>query len=42
MNINIAHVSWIATPWYLMENILFIQLSHNNMFHNIFNGWQIK
>ena len=29
-------VSWIATPWYLMENILFIQLSHNNMFHQYF------
>ena len=29
-------VSWIATPWYLMENILFIQISHNNMFHQYF------
>ena len=33
---------WIVTPWYLMENILSIQLCQNNMFDQYFDDWQIK
>ena len=33
---------WIFTPWYLIENILSIHLSQNNMFYQYFDDWQIK
>ena len=33
---------WIVTPWYLMENVLSIQLSQTKMFYQYFDDWQIK
>ena len=33
---------WIVTSWYLLENILSIQLNQNNMFYQYFDDWQIK
>ena len=35
-------MSWsMAKLWYSMENIWFIQVSHNNMFYQ-YNDWQVK
>ena len=33
---------WIVIPWYLMDTILSIQLSQNNMFYQYVDDWQSK